>query len=645
MKQLYLVLIVILFYLSSCRFLDGRKNPDRVDSNEDLQEYLLYGWNTWNNPNLLNHVLMPEGLSLKVSFRQTMRFGSEPYYIDQAYISNPRHNFPVKIKPFSHAYDGSYSELELDWKGLTARIQTATHGENIYILYTPLELPEQPPVLILEAGMLWNKEGNIDKKDDFIQVDLGTKSFGIGSTQPDSLLPLPIAAAYMTFRSDTIVGFYTGKKRSLEYIQTFVNNRQAQLAETKERFGDLAEAYNAQQSLLAWNIIYDAFNDRAITPVSRIWNEAWGGWVLFDWDSYFTAAMYALDNKFHAFSNAIAITDEITPEGFIPNFSGALSTQKSFDRSQPPVGSIIIKMIYDKYPEKWFLEEVYDNLLSWNRWWTKERDNDGYLSWGSDSDDSYKRFGGGNNNTKQAAMYESGLDNSPLFDDAVYNPGKNMLELASVGLMSLYIADCKALAGLAEILDKPEDSRELKDRADKYSASLGKLWDEENGIYRDLDLTSGEFSSHLAPTSFYPLIADVPSQEQAERMIDGFFMNPDEFYGEFMIPSISRSDPAFEDNNYWRGRIWAPMNFLVYLGLRNYDLPEARALLAEKSYQLLMKEWTQKSHIYENYNAMTGEGGDVKNSDAFYSWGGLLALIRLMEEGYWEKDMQIDRYY
>ena len=119
-------------------------------------------------------------------------------------------------------------------------------------------------------------------------------------------------------------------------------------------------------------------------------------------------------------------------------------------------------------------------------------------------------------------------------------------------------------------------------------------------------------------------------------MIQNFFMDPDEFYGDYMLPSISRSDPAFNDNSYWRGRIWAPMNFLVYLGLRNYDLPEARKILAERSNQLLMQEWVKNRRIYENYNAGTGEGSDVSSSDAFYTWGGLLGLIKLMEEGYWD---------
>jgi len=32
-----------------------------------------------------------------------------------------------------------------------------------------------------------------------------------------------------------------------------------------------------------------------------------------------------------------------------------------------------------------------------------------------------------------------------------------------------------------------------------------------------------------------------------------------------VIPSIAIDDPAFPDQDYWRGRIWGPMNYLVYL--------------------------------------------------------------------------------
>ena len=632
MHKFILPLFSLLLFLGSCSEIEKQYVESRIDSNEELQDYLLDGWNTWNNPNLLNHVLMPEGLSIRISFRQTTINEGAPYYLDQAYISSPFHSFPEKVEPLSHTYDGSYTDLRISWKGLTARVQTATQKGELFILYTPEKVPQHAPLMIIESGILWNKSGVIEKKDDFFQAEFGPKTININSTQPDSLVPLPLVSQYITIRSDTPAGIYTGKKRSLEYITDLIQNRESKISKEKEIYGESAETYDAQQSLLAWNLIYDPFNNRAITPVSRIWNENWGGWVLFDWDTYFTAAMYAFDNKYHAFSNLIAITDEITEQGFIPNFSAALSSGKSYDRSQPPVGSLITKLIYDKYPEKWVLKEVYENLLSWNRWWETNRDNQGYLSWGSDYVEGIAISG-----SKQAAMYESGLDNSPLFDDAVFNEEKGLLELGSVGLMSLYIADCKNLAEIAEILEKPDDKAELLGRAEKYSSKLESMWDDAAGIYRDFDLSKMTPSKHLSPTNFYPLISGVPSQQQAEAMIQNFFMNPDEFYGEFMMPSISRSDPGFTDNSYWRGRIWAPMNFLVYIGLKNYNLPEARMILADKSNKLLLKEWKENRRVFENYNADTGEGSDVSDSDGFYSWGGLLALIKLMEDGYWDK--------
>jgi hypothetical protein len=75
------------------------------------------------------------------------------------------------------------------------------------------------------------------------------------------------------------------------------------------------------------------------------------------------------------------------------------------------------------------------------------------------------------------------------------------------------------------------------------------------------------------------------------------------------------------------------MNFLVYLGMRNYDLGPARTDLAGHSHQLLMKSWRSDRAIYENYNAITGAGNDVGSSDAYYHWGALLGVIGLLEQG------------
>jgi putative isomerase len=100
-----------------------------------------------------------------------------------------------------------------------------------------------------------------------------------------------------------------------------------------------------------------------------------------------------------------------------------------------------------------------------------------------------------------------------------------------------------------------------------------------------------------------------------------------------VIPATPRNEAAFQDQNYWRGRIWGPMNFLVYLGLRNYNLSAARAQLVQKSRALFLKEWLTNRHVHENYNAILGVGDDVTSSDRFYHWGALLVFMDVLEHG------------
>ena len=74
------------------------------------------------------------------------------------------------------------------------------------------------------------------------------------------------------------------------------------------------------------------------------------------------------------------------------------------------------------------------------------------------------------------------------------------------------------------------------------------------------------------------------------------------------------------------------MNYLVYLGLRNYDDAAVRTEFAGKSYALFLKEWNEKGHVHENYNAVTGTGDDVSSSDRFYHWGALLGYVEYLEK-------------
>jgi hypothetical protein len=131
------------------------------------------------------------------------------------------------------------------------------------------------------------------------------------------------------------------------------------------------------------------------------------------------------------------------------------------------------------------------------------------------------------------------------------------------------------------------------------------------------------FSTRLAPCNFYPMIAGIPSKARAERMLK-ILTDPKKFWGEYVCPTITRDDPAFKDQNYWRGKIWAPTNYLMWLGLKRYASNRVLTDFAAKSVALFMRNWHKDGTCHENFMA-NGEG----SSDPHYTWGALLCLIGL----------------
>jgi len=627
-KIKFLIYCLIPFFIS-CNSKNTQNTSTQNDytGNEltELNASLSKGWNTWNTRSVLSHVLLPECFAINL---QLVNHHSGDT-LKEALIGRSEYGSKEHVIPGPHSYDGSYTELLVEWQDIHIRVQSAAMNEELFLLIKPIRY-SPGDTLLLDPQMLWDRKGEIMVNDGMISANAPSKKIEVTVTGGQ----FATTTENIKVSLSEVIAISSDASKSTEDIENIINDSKTNLLAGKSRCKETPELYNAMQTVLAWDIIYEPTHDRVITPVSRVWNVGWEGWILFDWDTYFAAYMFSLDNKELAYANAIAITKEITENGFIPNFGSARCTSE--DRSQPPVGSFVVKEIYRKYQEKWFLHEVFDELLSWNRWWAVHRDLDGYLCWGSDP---YKHGeipgwlikGIG---TKKGAKWESGLDNSPMYDDAVFDTAIHRLMQADVGLMSLYILDCRSLSEIAGVLGKTEIEQELTERAETYSKKLETLWNDEFGLYLNKDLVTGKFSYRLSPTLFYPLLAKVPNQEQAIRMMKEHFYNPEEFWGEFIMPSIARNDAAYKDNIYWRGRIWAPMNFLVYLGIRNYELPNAKKDMVEKSKNLLLRSWIGENHIYENYNAETGRGDDAGMSDKFYHWGALLGFIGIMDEGY-----------
>jgi hypothetical protein len=401
--------------------------------------------------------------------------------------------------------------------------------------------------------------------------------------------------------------------------------------------GALAEGPQAMIQAVAWNTLWDAKSSLVSSPVSRDWCYDWGGPAVFCWDTYLLGALVTQESPALARLNFEAVNAAIDKIGLVPNYYCAHGAA-SLDRSMPPIGAYLIWKTQIANPDRGWLTKIYKQLKIWHRIWMKTRDGNGngLLEWGSNREPYYEypqlctdivdiRH------SAQAAKWESGLDNSPMYDDVPFNEQTGTLELDDVGLSSYYAMDCEALAAIAECLGRSNDDAAYRKQYETIRQRINELlWDEEHGIYcnRHWD---GRLSQRWAPTSFFPLIAGVAPRERAERMIREHLLNESEFWGQYVIPSIARNDPAYPDNDYWRGRIWGPFNFLVAEGLRRYRFDDEAAELAHKGLSIFLRNWREDGGVYENYNADTGRGADVWNAARLYHWGGLLVLIAIEE--------------
>lgn len=598
-----------------------------------LTQKLAKGWNTYNNSSVLSHVLMPYGLSINLG----LKVYSTGSVLKEALIGRfGEHD--EKIHPGVRSYDGSYTELNIKYCGVEFMVQSATKNSEQYILVTPIVNTEiKAPALIVQANVLWNKDGYVKLCNNHIEgvfEDKVVKIYVSGDEYRD--LNTGILSPYMLVSLNKPVAISTGKKSSVDKVLRILVQAKAKVIDGMEKYGELKETYNAMRTCMAWDTIYEPEKEMICTPVSRLWNISWGGYVLFCWDTYFSGMLAMIDNKELAYANVIAITREATESGFVPNF-GAANDDKSRDRSQPPVGALAVKEIYRIYREKWIVEELFDELLKWNRWFESNRViENGQLCWGSNPYElrANKHWETDGVDDTLGGALESGLDNSPMYDDIPFDKEKHIMKLADVGLTGLFIMDCEALIELASVIGRVDVIDELTKKAEKSKIGLSQMWDEKTGMYLNKRTDTGEFNYRISPTNFYALFSDSVTEYQAKRMIDEHFYNPDEFWGEYIMPTIARNDPAYPDQTYWRGRIWAPTNYLSYIAMRKQGLTDACKDYASKSKELLLKEWIEHGHVHENYCGDTGYGCGVNNSDKFYHWGALLSLISLIDNGF-----------
>ncbi|EJD53371.1 glycoside hydrolase family 63 protein [Auricularia subglabra TFB-10046 SS5] len=226
----------------------------------------------------------------------------------------------------------------------------------------------------------------------------------------------------------------------------------------------------------------------------------------------------------------------------------------------------------------------------------------------------------------------SGMDDYPR---AAPHAGELHLDLIS--WMGFFTRTMKSIAAF---LEETADEAEFADIEKGILDNIDDLhWSEERQQYCDVGINEDDESyleCNEGYLSLFPLLLGLlsPESEHLGPMLD-LMSDPEQLWSDFGLRSLSKSHALFgQGENYWRGPIWMPMNYMALRSLYKVYLPQtgphqqrAREIytrLRENIIKNVHKEYERTGYVWEQYNPTTGEG---QRSHPFTGWTSLVTLI------------------
>jgi putative isomerase len=265
------------------------------------------------------------------------------------------------------------------------------------------------------------------------------------------------------------------------------------------------------------------------------------------------------------------LPDAVYDEGVVAEIDHPIRAEVT----KPPILAWAALKLHETDPDLDFLQEIYVPLVRWNAWWFSMNDDD------VDGLAQYNH------------PYSSGLDDSPLWDGGmpVESPDLNTYLCVQMG----------SLAVMAEALGMEAEGAMWRRRAAAIvRRMIESFWDEEAGLF--CALRDEQPIPVVTPFNLYPLWTGQLPDEIRERIL-AHLTSSDEFWGEYIIPTVARDDPRYDPETMWRGPVWANINYFFIEALRQVGERDLARTLRDKTLELIMNH----PGIYEYYNSQTGQ--------------------------------------
>jgi Trehalase len=394
-------------------------------------------------------------------------------------------------------------------------------------------------------------------------------------------------------------------------------------------------------------------NDRGgyTVPNGRVYPFQW------NWDSAFVSLGFAAMDLDRAWREIETLFAGQWEEGLLPHiifrhdhagyFPGPAvwatgRTPPTSGITQPPFVASAVHALWkagDPQQYRANLQKLFPKMLAWHRWFAQIRDP------------------GGEGLAVIVHPWESGRDNSPEWDapaqkidisavgpyerrdtdhlDASMRPTKldydryyallqfgrslgwnqrrigreSPFRVVDVGTTMILQRANRDLLELAETLGETAAADELRQRIATAERGISWLWNAEVGAYCSRDVITGQSSATVTSASFLSFYAGIRDEARDRRLL--LHLERIAQRVKYLLPSLDPDDPRFDSVRYWRGPVWAVINFLVGSGLSAAGHDSWGERIRGDTRELIGQEG-----MYEYFCPVTGRG--VGGDD--FSW-------------------------
>jgi hypothetical protein len=394
-------------------------------------------------------------------------------------------------------------------------------------------------------------------------------------------------------------------------------------------------------------------NDRGgyTVPNGRVYPFQW------NWDSVFVALGFDVFDRNRAWTEIETLFRAQWDDGFLPHivfwkddpgyFPGPAVWETGTDPvssgiTQPPVAATVVRKLWESakaarqaegYRDR--LEALFPKLLALHRWFHEYRDPDqrGIVV-------AVHPWETGRDNSPEWDAPGEGIDASGVGDyvrrdtshlDAKMRPTKleydrylalvqfgratgwdhrriaddSPFRVADVGMSMILLRANRDLAALADELGKATEASKIREWVELAERGIGWLWNDKVQAWCSRDVRTGRSSGYITSASFLCFYAGL-RDEGRDRAMRGHF---DRIAGmvDYMVPSLDPADAGFQMVRYWRGPVWAVVNYMIGTGLREAGEAERAEKVRNDTLALMAR-----NGFYEAYSPVdgSGSGGD-----------------------------------